>query len=166
MLCPSDFYGNFLISLIFRTLARPPDSVRYSKGIQLQVNHQSHPSSGEKPAVRECRAGSPEIATDVLKLKSKRDGYFLLAQFDATPRPDFRFVEEFRSLMAINDGSQTVSTDDKWLLKRLWRNSCAPLFQHIIADSNVRFLYGTHATSGLIWPQKKWAFLAAGGLVI
>ena len=89
-----------------------------------------------------------------------------LAQFDATPRPDFRFVEEFRFLMAINDGSQTVSTDDKWLLKRLWRNSCAPLFQHIIADSNVRFLYGTHATSGLIWPQKKWAFLAAGGLVI
>jgi len=54
----------------------------------------------------------------------------LLAQFDAAPRRDFRFVEEFRSLMAINDDSQTVSTDAKWLLKRLWRNSCALSAHH------------------------------------
>jgi hypothetical protein len=76
--CPRDFYVIFLISLIFRTLARLPDSVRYSKRIQLQVNHQSHPSSSEKPALRECRAGSPEIATDALKLKSRGMDSFCL----------------------------------------------------------------------------------------
>jgi hypothetical protein len=32
--------------------------------------------------------------------------------------------------MAINDDSQTVSTDAKWLLKRLWRNSCALSAHH------------------------------------